>query len=223
MLNPWTALARRLTISLGLLATLPSRASALATPCCVDTRAIAVTTVPDSLGSIRGRVNRAETGPASNAIVELEPGARRTVAGLDGSFRFDGVPRGTYELRATLATDLHASRRIRVRGGDTVTLEIRLEPTRLANVRVTADRRTTSSVATRGSAPIREIPYSLSVIDSHQLEVQRPGSVNEALRYSAGVQAEQFGGVDNANLTRRQALDRKLRAAEEQAAACRKS
>lgn len=154
----------------------------------------------DSTGTIRGRVTRAESHAVSNIVVVLEPGARRTVAGSDGSFRFDAVAQGAYLIRATLEQTLYASKRIRVRGGDTVDVELRLGPTRLADVRVTADGQlpTTASSATRSSAPILETPYSLSVVTSHQLEVQRPRSLNEALRYSAGVQAEQFGGVDNA-------------------------
>jgi len=199
----WKACSCRLMFSAGLLIELPAAVMAPAATHAIEPRlfpaVVTSFTRQDTVGTVRGRVVQADSRPAANAVVVLEPGTRQTVTETDGSFRFDGVPQGPYAIRATLAPELRASQRIRVRGGSALNLELRLEPNRLSKVRVTADRAlaTTSSVATKSVAPIAETPYSVSVVTSHQLEVQRPLSVNEALRYSAGVQAEQFGGIDN--------------------------
>jgi iron complex outermembrane recepter protein len=199
-----TAFLQRLTYSAGLLTAVPGVLAIPSARFVTHRRPVPVvtsaTTAVDSTGTVRGRVSRADSRPGNSAVVLLEPGGQQTVAASDGSFRFDAIARGAYVIRVSLDRELHAERRIRVRGGDTVNVELRLGPTRLQNVRVMADRQlpTAASAATKSSESLLETPYSLSVVTTHQLEVQRPLSLNEALRYSAGVQAEQFGGVDNA-------------------------
>lgn len=53
-----------------------------------------------------------------------------------------------------------------------------------------------SSVATKTDTPLIETPQSVSVISAAQLDLQGVQSLGEALRYSAGVNPEQYGGVD---------------------------
>lgn len=203
MKHHFSAYTIRLMFSASLFGGLPSAATlpdeALRAGHLDSSARSAARTSQDSVGIVRGRVLQADARPAANAVIVLEPGARRTVAGPDGAFQFLAVPRGTYVVRATADADVQASQRIRVTAAASVNVELRLTTTRLSNVKVTADRQlpTAASVATKTATPLLETPYSVSVVTSHQLEVQRPLSVNEALRYSAGVQAEQFGGVDN--------------------------
>lgn len=49
--------------------------------------------------------------------------------------------------------------------------------------------------ATKSNAPLNKTPQAISVIDSEQLELRGADSINEALRYSAGVTPESRGGV----------------------------
>ena len=49
--------------------------------------------------------------------------------------------------------------------------------------------------ATKTATPLVEIPQSVSVITRQQMEDQNVRSLNEALRYTPGVAAEQWGGV----------------------------
>jgi iron complex outermembrane receptor protein len=54
----------------------------------------------------------------------------------------------------------------------------------------------TSSAATKTSTPIIETPQSISVISAGQIDAQGAQTLGEALRYVAGVNPEQYGGLD---------------------------
>ncbi|MGB1950724.1 MAG: TonB-dependent siderophore receptor, partial [Marinobacter sp.] len=66
---------------------------------------------------------------------------------------------------------------------------------RLEDPRAPVDgyRAKTALSATKTSTPIAETPQAISVVTRQQMEDQGVTSVQEALRYSAGVGAEQFG------------------------------
>jgi iron complex outermembrane recepter protein len=53
------------------------------------------------------------------------------------------------------------------------------------------------SAATKTDTPIIETPQSISVVTRQQMDDQQPQSLNEALRYSAGVVAEPEGTASN--------------------------
>ena len=64
-------------------------------------------------------------------------------------------------------------------------------------VTVTGARSAQSSeAATKTDTPLIEAPQSISVIPAATVDLQGAQSLGEALRYSAGVNAEQYGGVD---------------------------
>lgn len=54
---------------------------------------------------------------------------------------------------------------------------------------------TTSRTATKTDTPILETPQSVSTVTRGQMDEQNARSVNEALRYTSGVAAEQRGGT----------------------------
>lgn len=54
---------------------------------------------------------------------------------------------------------------------------------------------THSQSATKSDTPLLETPQSISVITRQQMDMQNVRSLNEALRYTPGVAAEQWGGV----------------------------
>lgn len=54
---------------------------------------------------------------------------------------------------------------------------------------------TSSKSATKTNTPLLETPQSVSVITRQQMDTQNIRSLNEALRYTPGVAAEQWGGV----------------------------
>lgn len=53
-----------------------------------------------------------------------------------------------------------------------------------------------SAAGTKTDTPLIETPQSISVISAAEIDLQGAQSLGEALRYSAGVNAEQYGGVD---------------------------
>ena len=82
-------------------------------------------------GVVAGRVTtRADTGtviPTSGATVALIGTALGAVSAGDGRFRIDRVPAGAFTLRVRLLGFRAVERTIRVRGGDTVRVDITLQ------------------------------------------------------------------------------------------------
>lgn len=69
-----------------------------------------------------------------------------------------------------------------------------VNPKKLDTIIVTGERpRPTATAGTKSSAPLIEIPQSITVISSELLDAQQVQSVPEALRYVAGVRPNQFG------------------------------
>jgi iron complex outermembrane receptor protein len=72
--------------------------AALSLPVCL--RALAGAGAEPSAGSIRGRVVDAAGGPVGDARVTILELKTRTSTAADGTFRFEGIPEGTYLLEA---------------------------------------------------------------------------------------------------------------------------
>jgi outer membrane receptor protein involved in Fe transport len=53
-----------------------------------------------------------------------------------------------------------------------------------------------SVVATKTDTPLIERPQSVSLVSADQIDLEGAQSLGEALRYSGGVNPEQYGGVD---------------------------
>ncbi|WP_315138769.1 TonB-dependent siderophore receptor [Achromobacter marplatensis] len=51
-----------------------------------------------------------------------------------------------------------------------------------------------ATVGSKTRTPILETPQSISVVTRQQMEVQQPASTSQALRYTAGVNSESYGG-----------------------------
>jgi iron complex outermembrane recepter protein len=53
-----------------------------------------------------------------------------------------------------------------------------------------------SAAGTKTDTPLIDIPQSISVISAAQIDAQGAQTLGEALRYASGVNAEQYGGLD---------------------------
>jgi iron complex outermembrane receptor protein len=117
--------------------------------------------------------------------------------------------RGTMSADAALAA-LLAGSGLGVRKTADGALALTRDPVQLPALTVTADQETETAtgpvegyVATRSATgtktdtPIAETPQSISVVGQDQIDARAAQKVAEALRYTAGVQAEVYGGVDN--------------------------
>ena len=85
-----------------------------------------------STGTVEGVVT-SNDDPVHRASVFLTPLGRITETDADGRFRFDNVPGGTYELAAFRWMLGAEAERVPVRDGETLTVNIRLEPVRLVD------------------------------------------------------------------------------------------
>lgn len=65
-----------------------------------------------------------------------------------------------------------------------------------------------SRLGTKTNTTLLETPQSISVVTREQLDLQQPGSTSQALRYTAGVNSEKYGGFGgHLDLTRIRGLD----------------
>ncbi len=86
-----------------------------------------------STGTVEGVVTSPNDARVHRASVFLTPLGRITETDADGRFRFDNVPGGTYELAAFRWMLGAEAERVPVRDGETLTVNIRLEPVRLVD------------------------------------------------------------------------------------------
>ncbi|MDQ3711268.1 MAG: carboxypeptidase regulatory-like domain-containing protein [Acidobacteriota bacterium] len=132
---------------------------------------------------------------------------RQTVTDSGGSFEFNNLPRGTYQISATAKTFASAVKRdlqISDAGGSS-TVDFVLQPAQVA-----AEVSVTSSYLAGTPESLNEIPGSIERIDARSLENARVFNFSEALRKFSGVNVrdeEGFGlrpniGIRGTNPTR---------------------
>ena len=85
----------------------------------------------NKLGSIYGTITDFETGdPVSNAIVRLNPGGETALTGLDGTYQFNDLAKGTYSLSISKShyVDLDDDNVIEIENGNSVRRDLQLSP-----------------------------------------------------------------------------------------------
>lgn len=140
---------------------------------------------PDA-GKIAGKVTLDVTGePLHGARVLIVRLSRTALTDLDGTYSFDGVPPGEYELFAVREHLRAARASITVVAGETTTLDLALslEPVH-EQVTVTASGRETS---------VLESFSSVQVIDSIEVARNMAGTLGELLDGQPGVARRSFG------------------------------
>jgi iron complex outermembrane receptor protein len=153
---------------------------------------------PTENATVQGVVRDQSGGVIAGAHVVLScnESSRETQTATDGSYTLQ-VPAGKLSLQVS-----HA-------GFETTTQTIETAPNQVkladyilplahsvANVSVNASEgyiAQTSSAATKSAAPLLDTPQSISVITSEQLTQRNVQTLNEALRYSAGVSVDTYG------------------------------
>ena len=148
--------------------------------------------------AVRVTVTLRDGTPAPGASVRVLNAGFAGTADAAGSLTFDAVPSGRYEIEAALAGYAPATVRIRV-SSDAIDVELRLGPPVIAeHVDVLGQAGDGQTTVLKTPEPIAEVPYSVSIVPAARMELQKAQSLNEALRYTAGVQSEQYGGLDQA-------------------------
>ena len=143
----------------------------------------------DAAGVVEGTVIMAETGdPLHGAVVLIVELGLSTSTGEDGSYRFDRVPPGSYDVIAHLGSIFtEAARRISVTAGGTVTVDFALELRVLKHEII---------VSASGKEETAFTSFqSVESLDSFDLGENAATSLGEALdhRVGTGIAKRSFG------------------------------
>ena len=146
---------------------------------------------------VRGVVQLPDGAPAAGSVVRLRGTSRESVADAAGRFSFDGVRPGRYEVVATLNGYQTVVSPVTV-GDSPIEVTLRLAALAISERVDVFGAIHGDTAVMKNEMPIEEVPYSVSVLPAARFELQKAQSLNEVLRYTAGVQSEQYGGLDQA-------------------------
>lgn len=132
-------------------------------------------------GTIQGMVKDGETGqPLPGVNIMIVNTVLGTSSQLDGSFRIDNVPAGTYTLRASMIAHHPVHQPVQVPASGTVTLTLTLKETI-----IDFDPLVVTANKTRQS--LDETPNSLSVMQAPEIRERQPLRVDQVLETIPGV------------------------------------
>lgn len=140
---------------------------------------------PAGAGSIAGRVTTPEGAAIADTQVRLVELRRQAQSGPDGSFRFDGVPAGTYLLEATSSRAGAAVERVVVPAGGTAEITLALD--------LTVHREEIVVTASPELRSTYEIAQPTSVLSGEDLQRQIQPTLGETLSREPGVTSTFFG------------------------------
>lgn len=136
-------------------------------------------------GSILGRVLTADGQTVGDATVRIVQLGRQVSVGPDGTFRFEGLPPGTYLVEAVSPRWGRAVRQVTVRGGEKLTVEFTVaHPIGAAEIVVTAAPQPRPAV--EAYPPAR-------VVAGLELDERLQASLGETLAGEVGVHSTYFG------------------------------
>ncbi|MFW6200434.1 MAG: TonB-dependent receptor plug domain-containing protein, partial [Gemmatimonadota bacterium] len=151
-------------------------------------------------GAVQGAVTGARTGdPVSGVQISVGETEIGGLSDSDGTFTIENVPVGVHTVTASSVGYGTVSREVRVQRGETVSLQIEVarEAVELGGITVTGRRGgylpEETTIGTKVAGSLMEVPQSVSVITQERMVSQGVESQAEALRYTAGVQAESYG------------------------------
>ena len=139
-------------------------------------------------GKIEGTVLDAGTKePLAGANVIVEGTTLTATTGSDGSYVITPVPAGEHTLIASMMGYKKLTKSVRVRPGETTTVNFELKETvfELEKVVVTA---------TRIETPVKDLPASVSVITGGDIEKIHTKTLDDALNTIPGVSPERYKG-----------------------------
>lgn len=146
---------------------------------------------------LSGRVvdpSEAVVPSASVAVTGRQGQSKKTVTSADGSFQFEDLDAGTWELRVSREEFGEQTRSVVLLPGQTVELTITLHPRSVSqSVNVVESADSVSGSVTKMDVPLLQIPQAITVIDRAQLEEQAPLTLQEALRYTSGISTDTYG------------------------------
>jgi iron complex outermembrane recepter protein len=163
--------------------------------CCVS---IVILLHAQTAAVLMGRVTDTTKSVLPGAAIVLRAaasGSERTAAtDAEGNFRMENLEPGSYRLIVRSAGLAEKSQEITLTSGQTLQLQIVLNPPGMAeSVEVVGKISEVPTTASKTDTPLVETPQSISLVTRENLVVQSPLSLQEALRYTAGVRTEAYG------------------------------
>lgn len=147
--------------------------------------------------AITGRVmdsTKAVLPGATIVIRATTTGVERTLAtDAEGNFRVENLEPGSYRLIARSRGLAEKIQEITLARGQTLDLQIALNPPGMVETVEVVAWVNEVSTAAKTDTPLIETPQSVSVITRERLVVQSPLTIQDALRYTAGVNADPYG------------------------------
>jgi outer membrane receptor for ferrienterochelin and colicins len=142
-------------------------------------------------GRIEGKVTREDGTPLAGVSVRIEGSGQTAQTGPDGSYRFDGVPPGTYTLRFSLLDHEATETGVAVEPGATRTLA------KSVDWDVSFAETITVTSVSRREERITEAPAAVNVVSIQDIELEAAtGQVPKLLEFTPGVDFTQSGLYD---------------------------
>ena len=147
--------------------------------------------------AIEGKVVDAAGGPVADARVTIMELKRRTTTAADGTFRFDGIPPGTYLLEANSPRFGKAIQRVAAGAAQPVTLTLDISLHEEVTVAANLEVRTLS-----------ELAQPINVLTKSDLDERLQPTIGETLSGEPGVASTFFGRGASRPIIRGQGGDR---------------
>ena len=139
-------------------------------------------------GRIAGAVVDTTSAPLANATIALlGPAERKVQTGADGTFAFEALPEGEYQLQVTLPGFAPAVQTVRLPSGETASVVLRLWVLAFEKVVVTAGK--------SGELDAQAVPMAVSVLPGTELRRLRAISVEDVAGLAPSVTFSQNTGL----------------------------
>ncbi len=149
--------------------------------------AAAATAHAQPSGRIMGSVQDITNAALPAVAITLEGPVTRTVpSGADGTFLFDALPDSEYTVHAALPGFAPAAQKVRVAGGETAMVALKLWVLAFDKVVVTADK--------SGELDAQVVPIAVSVLSGATLQDMRAQSVEDVAGHAPSVTFSQNTG-----------------------------
>ncbi|HET7584340.1 MAG TPA: TonB-dependent receptor [Gemmatimonadaceae bacterium] len=158
--------------------------------------------LPDTApGSIAGRVlSTDKNAPVAGAIVSVDGTRLGAEAGADGRFRIDGVPPGTHAVTTRFVGFATAHDTVTVTSGETVHVDVRLEPQAAVLSTVTVIGSQSDLRETR--VRMERIPGAVALVPPEEIRATRQANLKDVLEFTPGVYVQpRYGAADESQIS----------------------
>jgi len=154
-------------------------------------------------GKIEGKVIDSHSGrELTGANVIVEGTTIGSATGVDGRYFIIAIPAGEYKLTVSMIGYKKITKKVKVRAGQTTTVNFKLQETVLKGDLVVV-------TATKTKHLLKDVPVPTNVITGREIEAANIQTIQHALRYLSGIQVnESYSWGDNGKVEL-QGLDEK--------------